>query len=342
MKKQDQIKILEGVNDPGQPLLTEAILRQHNLLHEVRELREFACLPCKHFWWRSVLIMKPVSTCNNCHKRYDALPRDKVFGIGRYICQNKHTFFKFCHATLSCRCMKCYEMVSHPYIHPEYLNRRKLKIRKPVDPDTELFDPTEEEPHQKKAAGDDVSPYEHKKKKKYIFNPSTAHVSTGSTKMTFLTQAGSSDFGDDESTVTSSGGDSPYSSSDNGSDSDSTLDQSDDDFVREGSLTTMHPSNSDLESEYDTSSNHPTRKRELGTYSCDYSSENDDKTPEPSETGSADSEKLSSQVSTIQDSGIGTASNIDTVSTAGSANNTADSAKNTAVTVHTTSHGNCL
>ncbi len=124
MKKQDQIKILEGtgVIDPGQPLLTEAVLRQHNLLHDLRELREFACLRCKHFWWRSVLIMKPVSTCNRCHKRYDALPRDKLFGIGRYICQNSHTFFRFCHATLSYRCMKCYEMVYHPHIHPKYLN----------------------------------------------------------------------------------------------------------------------------------------------------------------------------------------------------------------------------
>ena len=337
MKKEDQIKILKGGIDPGQPLLTEAVLRQHNMLYEITELREFACFRCNHFWWRKVFTTKRVSTCKKCWVKYDALPRDKEFGIGRYICQNNHTFFKFCHATLSCRCMKCYEIVSHPHIHPEHLNRRKLKIRKPVDPNTELFDPTEEEPHQKKAAGDDVSPYERKKKRIYIFNPSTAHVSTGSTEMTFLTQAGSSDFGDDESTVASSD-DAHYSSSD----SDSTLNQSDDDFVREGSLTTMPLSGSDLDSEYDTSSNHPTRKRALGTYSYDDSSENDDKTPEPSETGSAGSEILSSQVPTIRDSGISTASNIDTVSTADSAKNTADSAKNTAVTVHTTSHGNCL
>ena len=337
MKKEDQIKILEGGVDPRQPLLTEAVLRQHNMLNEVSELREFACLRCNHFWWRKVFTTKRVSTCKDCWVKYDALPRDKEFGRGRYICQNKNCnriFFRFCHATLACKCKKCYEMVHHPHIHPRF--RKTHKIRKPVDPETKLFDPwpTEEESPQNVATLDDVSPYE-RKKRKCIFNPSTAHVSTGSTERTFLTQAGSSDFGDDESTVASSDDDSHYSSSDNGTDSDSTLDQSDDDFVREGSLTTMHSSDSDLDSDDATSSNHPTRKRELRTHSCDDSSENDDKTPEPSETGSAGSEKLSSQVSTIHDSGIGTASNIDTVSTA-------DSAKNTAAIVHTTSHGNFL
>ncbi len=343
MKKEDQNKILEGGVDPGQPLLTEAVLRQHNLLHEVYELREFACLRCRQYWWRKVLTTKRVSMCKGCGVKYDALRRDKEFGIGRYMCQNKNcnrTFYRFCHATLACKCKECYEMVHHPHVHPRF--RKTLKIRKPLDPDTTLYDPYEGEAVQKKSGGEGFEPYERKKKRKYIFNPSTRHQSTGSTEMTFLTQAIRSDIGDDNNSeiISIASSTDSFSSSDNGSDSDSTPNQSDDDSQIESSVSTIPPSDSDNDSECDTSSSHPNQKRELGTYSSDDSSENDDNDDKtPSETESADSGKFSSLASTIQDSGIGTASNIDTVSTADSANNTADSANTTAATVHTTSHG---
>ena len=79
-----------------------------------------------------VLKTKPVSRCRGsggCGSiRYDALPRDKEFGIGRCICPNtrcKRKFYAYCEATDEFKCRKCkYDTLCKPYIHPRWRKRR--------------------------------------------------------------------------------------------------------------------------------------------------------------------------------------------------------------------------
>ena len=59
------------------------------------ELRQFGCGYCRQSWWRTVLKSKPVSRCRNCQQHYDALPRNKEFGFGRYHCTKPSCGRKF-------------------------------------------------------------------------------------------------------------------------------------------------------------------------------------------------------------------------------------------------------
>lgn len=116
--------------------------------HDVREragpcqLRQFGCPLCTHSWWHNVLRSKPVSRCRGgrCgNQRYDALPRCKEFGIGRFLCPNQHCgrrFFGYCEATDILRCRRC-GTPSMPYIHPKW---RKSKPRS-LNPKARSFYP---------------------------------------------------------------------------------------------------------------------------------------------------------------------------------------------------------
>lgn len=111
--------------------LTIEALEKHDSKHMTGpcQLRQFGCGVCMHSWWHNVLRTKPVSRCNGgkCgNQRYDALPRSKEFGIGRFICPGVHCgrrFFGHCEATTLLRCRKCgsYAM---PYIHPKWRKRK--------------------------------------------------------------------------------------------------------------------------------------------------------------------------------------------------------------------------
>lgn len=106
-------------------LLTEEALRKHDIRHMTGpcDLRQFGCGPCDHSWWRIVPSNKMVSRCRECRIRYDALPRDKEFGIGRFQCTKplcKRQFFAKCQATDTRRCRKCKTPVKNPYIHPRW------------------------------------------------------------------------------------------------------------------------------------------------------------------------------------------------------------------------------
>ena len=192
MPEEDQEKLLRE----GNPfLLTEAALRKHDISTGVLQLREFACESCDRFWWKTVPCTKPVSKCFKCKIKYDALSREKEFGIGRYRCTNcKNTFFSRCEATSERPCFNCDFTVRAPYIHPKFKPVRKH--RQPIDPSTSLFEP----PKHKKVVYlvHDPSlgrvmpmvyyiPLETKPRKKVV-NPSTIHESTGSTASTFITQ----------------------------------------------------------------------------------------------------------------------------------------------------------
>ena len=114
------------------------------------ELRQFACLPCNSCWWRTVLKTKPVSRCKGSlcdNQRYDALPREREFGIGRFICPNKscnREFYGHCQATDMLACRKC-GMLSKPHIHPKWIKRaRKRRLQqRALNPDARTFKPTQ-------------------------------------------------------------------------------------------------------------------------------------------------------------------------------------------------------
>lgn len=138
-RKQDKI-LKEGTESPY--LLTEAALKKHNIITGACVLREFACGPCDRYWWSVVPITKAVSKCHRCNVKYDALPLDKEFGIGRYICQNENcnnTFYRTrCEATQEQTCFNCKNVVRNPYIHPSL---RFIRQRKPLNPNVPAFVP---------------------------------------------------------------------------------------------------------------------------------------------------------------------------------------------------------
>ena len=156
MSENDQERLLRE----GNPyLLTKEALRKLDLLTGAIVLREFACGDCDYFWWKTVPRTKPVSTCPRCKVKYDALPREKEFGTGRYKCTNcNHFFFARCEATSEQPCFKCWSPVRAPYIHPKFI------IRRPIS---------------------EQSDEEHYVR---VINASTVHDSTGSTTSTFITQ----------------------------------------------------------------------------------------------------------------------------------------------------------
>lgn len=100
------------------------------------QLRQFGCPLCMRTWWHNVLRSKPVSRCRGGHcgnQRYDALPRCKEFGVGRFLCPNTHCgrrFFGYCEATNILQCRKC-GTPSMPYIHPKWRKNRSNLNPKP-------------------------------------------------------------------------------------------------------------------------------------------------------------------------------------------------------------------
>lgn len=111
-------------------LLTVEALHRHDMLTGATELRQFACLDCNHPWWKHVLRTKPVASCYSCHIRYDALAREKEFGIGRYICHVcEHTFFVWCEATQLQVCYECNTVAGPPFISPRFKSVRSAAVR---------------------------------------------------------------------------------------------------------------------------------------------------------------------------------------------------------------------
>lgn len=164
LKEDDHKKIQKEIDkdDKDQFLLTEEALRKFDILTGASELRQFACEPCKHPWWTYVPRTKPVSSCRICHVRYNALDRQKEFGLGRYICLPcDRTFYARCEATEMHTCLKCQKLTGPPYINPRFKPLPLMKITKLRNPPPRL----------------------HK-----IFNASTVHESTGSTVASFLTE----------------------------------------------------------------------------------------------------------------------------------------------------------
>lgn len=243
-------------------------------------------------------------------------------------------------------CYNCNELVRNPYIHPKF--KKSWHERKPLDPSAQPFQPPppsvpQPPPYPMYGFLLETLPYEdrvhiERVRRRKVINPSTRHQPTGSTVDTFLTQSVVSDLDvplagaqsdSDEEDVIIPGSD----DSDSSSESDPTPVPSDGESVGPAAGE-LNPSGSDSESENDDDPNRH-RKREIATDTSDSSTDSEDEFEMPSETPSESSSgKLSSQVSTMPDSGIGTASTIDTM-------DGVDSAKPPSVG-ETSSGKNCL
>ena len=183
------------------------------------ELRQFGCGYCRQSWWRTVLKSKPVSRCRKCQQRYDALPRNKEFGIGRYHCTKPscgRKFFAKCEATDRLMCRKCKTIVSNPYIHPRWKKAARVRSSQkrlnpgavpfvPKQPPKTRFESSRYEPDfvpVSKVYNGPLSdpipsleglslaqhPQGPRATRRRIFNASMPHNSTGSTNSTFLSQ----------------------------------------------------------------------------------------------------------------------------------------------------------
>ncbi|CAL1528715.1 unnamed protein product [Lymnaea stagnalis] len=89
-------------------------------------LRLFACASCKRSWWKRVLKKKEVSKCKQCSKKYDPIPRDKEWGIGKFLCEcgNEFTGFGEMSFTKS-ECYKCHTLVPIHHMLPPRRNRQR-------------------------------------------------------------------------------------------------------------------------------------------------------------------------------------------------------------------------
>lgn len=216
--------------------LTIEALEKHDRKHTTGpcKLRQFGCPVCHTSWWRNVLKSKPVSRCRGgmCgNTRYDALPREKEFGIGRCLCPKEscgREFYAYCEASETLKCRKC-KSDCKPLIHPKWRKRAWQRLNPGASP----FRPgrsrsTSQEdlgphfvpvgasnegtqyasPHR----GDGIvggmaamnmydephrgapspPPVRRPRKKRKIFNFSKSHTPTGGTMSTFLSQV---DFG---------------------------------------------------------------------------------------------------------------------------------------------------
>ncbi|KAI8777659.1 UPF0515 protein C19orf66 isoform X1 [Biomphalaria glabrata] len=92
-------------------------------------IRQFACKKCNKYWWRRVPARKEVSKCNNCKVRYEPIPTDLEWGVGKFICVcgNEFPGFGQMGITLS-PCYNCGEMVPiHHMLPPRKNISRKTK-----------------------------------------------------------------------------------------------------------------------------------------------------------------------------------------------------------------------
>ena len=91
-----------------QLVLSVENLRLHDELMGDVELRQFGCEPCYRSWWKRVRVRKPVSHCKICRVKYDALPRDKEYGVAEFMCPTcRHTFLGRGRVSTTSPCYKC-------------------------------------------------------------------------------------------------------------------------------------------------------------------------------------------------------------------------------------------
>ncbi|XP_075062964.1 shiftless antiviral inhibitor of ribosomal frameshifting protein isoform X2 [Mixophyes fleayi] len=197
MKKDSEIPKNLGTDKDIQDLavqmthlpLTEKNLKMFNNASENRipsTDRQFSCKECDKMWWRRVPQRKEVSRCHSCHKRYDPVPYDKMWGIAQFHCLACSRMFKgFAQMGNACPCYTCNIPVMPACILPPRRNNgprnRNLHScyaegcynrRDPYIPGMECVHP--------KSRTKNHLPR--------VMYPSSLHVSTGSTVATCLSQ----------------------------------------------------------------------------------------------------------------------------------------------------------
>ncbi|KAG5832813.1 hypothetical protein ANANG_G00295140 [Anguilla anguilla] len=172
--------------------LTEENLRmfdQAQNSHAPSELHQFACQSCDSDWWRRVPERKRVSRCRKCKRKYDPVPAHKMWGIAEFHCPTCHRVFRgFGRMDVGSPCYSCRSLVTPMRILPPRRRQSGMGLQR-QNPHSCLAEDcyNRQEPH---VPGTEcVHPRSRMKNRKpRVVNPSPAHVSTGSTVNTCLSQ----------------------------------------------------------------------------------------------------------------------------------------------------------
>ncbi|XP_052795421.1 shiftless antiviral inhibitor of ribosomal frameshifting protein homolog [Mya arenaria] len=165
------------------------------------EIRQFTCQECDNMWWRKVPTRKPVARCHLCREKFDPLARNKEFGLAKFVCACGNAFRAFGAMDVSalghnmlgkskCMCYSCMQNLCEPVeILPPFKGREREdgRARHRYTHKCTAYNCYK---RYNPLPGEPVVPVcvhpnslEHK-----VIEPSSGHVSTGSTVKTFLTQ----------------------------------------------------------------------------------------------------------------------------------------------------------
>ncbi|XP_010864120.2 shiftless antiviral inhibitor of ribosomal frameshifting protein homolog [Esox lucius] len=155
--------------------------------HTPSVLHQFACQTCDMDWWRRVPQRKRVSRCHSCKKKYDPVPSDEMWGIGVFYCPKcTRSFRGFGRMDLGSPCYTCRTLVTPTEILPP--RKGTGKPRNPI-PHSCLAEDCYNRGEPPVPGTECVHPRSRQRNRKpRVVNPSPAHISTGSTVNTCLSQ----------------------------------------------------------------------------------------------------------------------------------------------------------